>query len=263
MDYGLKNKVVLVAASSSGLGYATAKAFADEGARVVVNSRSAQRAEEAAQRILEQSHDAQVLPVGADLTSESDITNLFEQVGSHWGPVDVLVTNAGGPPQGSFDMVNEEQWEDAFQLTLMSVVRLVRKALPHMKEQRWGRILHFTSSSMKQPVDNLILSNAFRAGIAGLGKSLAIELAPYQILVNTIGPGRIATDRVASIDATNAKRLGTSVEETVARSLSNIPLGRYGKPEEFAALAVFLGSGANGYITGQSMLVDGGMVKGL
>ena len=177
--------------------------------------------------------------------------------------MDVLISNAGGPPAGSFDVVSDEDWRGAFELNLMSVVRLVREALPHMRERGFGRIVNVASSSIKQPIEGLILSNTFRAGAAGLAKSLSFELAPDGILVNTLGPGRISTERSAGFDAAQAERMGVSVEEVRGGAEERIPLGRYGTPEEFARVAVFLASPANSYVTGQAILVDGGMVRAL
>jgi 3-oxoacyl-[acyl-carrier protein] reductase len=263
VELGVTNKTVLVTAASRGLGFATAKKFAAEGARVMLTSRSAAALERAVDEIRRDTGNVHVAWCVADVSVPEDIERTFAEVEQTFGGVDILINNAGGPAEGSFDSVTLQQWEDAFQLSLMSVVRAVRLALPHMRAQQWGRIVNFASSSIKQPIDNLILSNTFRAAIAGLSKSLATELAKDNILVNTLGPGRIATDRVAALDASFAKRKGISIEEVEALRKSQIPLGRYGHPDEFAALAVFLGSAANGYITGQSILVDGGMVRSL
>ncbi len=177
--------------------------------------------------------------------------------------LDVLITNAGGPPAGNFDKFSDEDWQGAFELNLLSVVRLIRAALPHMREKGYGRIVNFTSSSIKQPLDNLILSNVFRTGVLGLSKSLSAELAPDGILINTLGPGRIATDRLASLDETRAENQGVPVEEVRRQSEASIPLGRYGQPDEFARVATFLASEANTYVTGQALLADGGMVRAL
>ncbi|GMA48864.1 oxidoreductase [Alicyclobacillus contaminans] len=263
MDFGLAGKTVLVTASSRGLGFATALRFAQEGARVMLASRNAEHLAAAAERIQREVPKADVAWCAADVSKAEEIDRLYAQVKQRFSGVDVLVTNGGGPPPGGFDAVADEAWQAAFELSLLSVVRLVRGALPHMRAQRWGRIVHIASSSIKQPIDNLVLSNTFRTAVAGLSKSLALELAPDNILVNTLGPGRIATNRVAELDANTATREGISVAAVVARSVAQIPLGRYGEPDEFAALAVFLGSAANGYITGQSILVDGGMVRSL
>lgn len=263
MDLGLTDKVALVTASSGGLGYATAKQLAAEGASVILTSRSEDRLRLACNMITTETGNSRVTYVVADVAEGAEIRALFEQVHARFGGVDILITNAGGPPAGNFSTITEAQWDLGFQLSLMSVVRLIHGAMSHMKEQQWGRIVNFTSSSIKQPIDNLILSNTFRTAVAGLAKSLALEFAGDGILVNTMGPGRIATDRVASLDEGNAKRAGVALDEWVARSKSSIPLGRYGEPHEFASLATYLASPANGYITGQSILVDGGMVRAL
>jgi 3-oxoacyl-[acyl-carrier protein] reductase len=255
--------VVLVTAASKGLGYATAKAFAREGARVMMASRSAESLRTAAERIQEETGNADVRWFTCDVSRAADIDALFAALEETYGTLHVLINNAGGPVPGTFDTVTEEDWYAAFELSLMSVVRCVRRALPLMRRNQWGRIVNFASSSVRQPIDNLILSNTFRTAVAGLAKSLALELAKDNILVNTLGPGRIATDRVAFLDAEAARRSGSTVEEVRRRWESQIPLGRYGTPEEFAEVALFLGSPANGYVTGQTLLVDGGMVRSL
>lgn len=262
MDLGLNGQVALVAASSRGLGRAIATGLAAEGARIVVSGRDESSLAETAREI-RKATGAEVDHVTADLTRAESVRTLVGETAERFGGVDVLVTNAGGPPAGSFDTVSDEDWTGAFELNLMSVVRLIREALPHMRERGYGRILNIASSSIKQPIDNLILSNTLRAGIAGLAKSLSSELAPDGILVNTLGPGRIATDRSAGFDAAQAESLGVPVEEVRRRAEERIPLGRYGTPEEFARVAIFLASPANSYVTGQAFLVDGGMVRAL
>lgn len=263
LNFDVEGKVALVAASSAGLGFATAMGFAAEGAKVVLTSRSAEKLQAAKEQIVQATGNQEILTVVADVSKPEDIQTVYEETSARFGGVDVLITNAGGPAPGNFQKVTEADWETAFQLSLMSVVRLVHGALPHMKEKKWGRIVHFASSSVKQPIENLILSNTFRTAVAGLSKSLSIELASDGILSNVLGPGRIATDRVAFLDQGAAERSGLPLEEVVKRSQATIPLGRYGEPEEFARMAVFLGSGANGYITGQTILVDGGLVRSL
>lgn len=199
----------------------------------------------------------------ADLTKAGDIELLLEKTREALGPVSVLVTNSGGPPAGRFDDLDDEAWQGAFELNLMSAVRLIRSSLPQMRERGYGRIVNFTSSSIQQPIDGLLLSNVFRVGVLGLAKSLSAELASDGILVNTLGPGRIHTDRVDTLDGGRAEREGTTLEEVRRRSEAQIPLGRYGEPQEFARVAAFLASPANTYVTGQSLLVDGGMVRAL
>jgi 3-oxoacyl-[acyl-carrier protein] reductase len=262
VDLGLGGHVAVVAASSKGLGRATAMQLAAEGARVVVSGRDEAEVRKTAAEI-ERATGSEAEPVIADLTRAADVEELVQRAVERFGSLEVLITNAGGPPPGSFDSFGDGDWQRAFELNLLSVVRLIRAALPHMRGRGYGRIVNFTSSSIKQPIDNLILSNTFRAGVLGLAKTLAGELAPDGILVNTIGPGRIATGRLFSIDEGQAERLGIPVEQVRERSESQIPLGRYGEPEEFARVAAFLASGANTYVTGQALLVDGGMVRAI
>lgn len=263
MHYELRGKTVLVTAASKGLGFATASLFAAEGARVMIASRNEQSLDACVKHMQRETGNQEVAFSVADMTNRDDIEALYERTEQVFGGVDILINNAGGPPPGDFETITDAQWADAFELTLMSVVRATRRALPHMKQQQWGRVVNFASSSIKQPLEDLILSNTYRAGIVGLAKSLAIELAPYGVLVNTLGPGRIATDRVAELDMARAHRLHRPLEEIEQESRGRIPLGRYGTPDEFARMAVFLGSPANGYITGQSILVDGGLVRSL
>jgi 3-oxoacyl-[acyl-carrier protein] reductase len=262
VDLGLNGRVALVAASSRGLGRAIADGLAAEGAKVMISARDETALAETAGEIREAT-GAQVDHHAADLTGVDDVRALVKRTAERFGGVDVLVSNAGGPPAGSFDTVSDEDWRGAFELTLMSLVWLVREALPHMRERGFGRIVNVASSSIKQPIEDLILSNTFRAGLAGLAKSLSFELAPDGILVNTLGPGRISTERSAGFDAAQAERMGVAIEEVRGGAEARIPLGRYGTPEEFARVAVFLASPANSYVTGQAFLVDGGMVRAL
>lgn len=262
MDLGLKGKSVLVTAASKGLGKASALEFAREGATVTIASRNLEELQKAAAEI-EQATGQKVTVVQLDVTKEEDIAKAISTAVEAGGGLDVLVTNAGGPPGGSFDNFDDAAWTRAYELNLLSVIRLIRASLPYMREKGAGRIVNLTSSSIKQPIQGLILSNTYRAGVNALTKSLAIELAKDGILVNTVAPGRIATDRVAELDANKAKSKGVSVEQVQAESIAQIPAGRYGKPEEFGRAVAFLGSFANSYITGQALLVDGGMVKAL
>jgi 3-oxoacyl-[acyl-carrier protein] reductase len=262
MDLGLQGKVALVMAASKGLGRAVATELAREGAHVVISSRDEDTLAQTASEMREETGGS-VEYRAADITRAEDVRALASHASDRFGGVDVLVNNTGGPPAGTFDDFDDEGWQFAFELDLMSLIRAVRGVLPSMRERGGGRIVNIASSSVKQPIENLILSNTFRAGIAGLAKSLAIELAPDGILVNTIGPGRISTARSQSMDASKAETLGVSVEEVRGQVEAQIPLGRYGTPEELARVAAFLASPANSYVTGQAILVDGGMVKAL
>ncbi|HEX7065962.1 MAG TPA: SDR family oxidoreductase [Bacillales bacterium] len=263
MDLGLKGKSVIVTAGSKGLGKASAKQFAAEGANVLIASRNETDLNEAKKEIQEESGNGNVDYVVCDMTNGQDIQNLAAKAVEWNGTVDVLINNTGGPSAGGFDSFEDEDWQNAFELNLLSFVRTIRAVLPYMRENGGGHIVNFASSSIKQPIDHLILSNTFRAGIVGLAKSLSQELAPDHILINTVGPGRIATDRVTSLDQTRADHLGISLEELRDRNERAIPLGRYGKPEEFAKTIVYLCSEANSYMTGQALVIDGGMVKAL
>lgn len=261
MNFGLKGKRALVLASSSGLGFASAKALAAEGAMVAVCSREQARADEAAKK-LKIATDASVFAYEVDVAKADSLEGLFNKVPTELGGLDVLICNAGGPPPGGFSALDEAKWDFAYQLTLQSVVRSVRHALPHLKKNG-GSILVIGSSSMKQPIPNLMLSNVFRPAIQGLCKTLASELAPDGIRVNCISPGRVATERIDQLDKAKAEKLDMSVEEIKKQSLASIPMGRLGDPEEFGKVAAFLSSDAASYITGSTLFVDGGSVKAL
>lgn len=263
MDLQLKDKIVLVTASSKGLGKATALEFAKEGATVIVSSRNQDTLNQTVAEIKQISNNSQVYAKTCDMSSVEDIDLLFTYVTSQFGGVDILINNTGGPTAGGFNDVSDNDWMAAFEKNLLSYIRTTRATLPHMQKNGFGRIINISSSSTKEVIDGLILSNTFRSGMVGLTKSLAREYAKHNILVNTIGPGRIATDRVAELDAIAADRLSISIEEMVKRSESLIPYGRYGQPEEFAKVVLFLASPANTYMTGQSLVIDGGMLKAL
>lgn len=261
MDLNFTGKVALVTAASRGIGKAIAAELSREGAQVVICSRNPDKLENTANEI-ERETAHRVTPLVVDVSRKDDIESMFQQVNETFGTLDVLVCNAGGPPGGPFESFDDEAWQSAFETNLLSVVRLVREALPLMKD-RGGKILAVASSSVKVPIPGLILSNVMRAGVAGLMKTLANELASYGILVNTICPGRIATDRVAELDAAQAEREGKSEADVAESFARKIPLGRYGEPEEFARVATFLASDLNSYMTGSTLMIDGGMVQAL
>lgn len=259
MDLNLNGKTALIAASSQGLGFAIAERLVKEGANVMISGREEDKLKQKASE-LEALGTGKVAYQQTDLTKAEDIKRLVQITAETFNRIDILVNNAGGPPAGSFEELTDLEWQASFELNLLSYIRMIREALPYLKKQG-GRILNIASSSIKEPIPGLILSNTFRTGIVGLSKTLASELAPYKILINTIGPGRIATDRVIHLDQVNADRLGVERETIEAQAKSAIPLKRYGTPEEFANVAAFLVSEANTYMTGSAFLVDGGMVK--
>ena len=262
MDLGLTNKVALVAAGSRGLGRAVAEELAAEGASLVLCAREAQTLSETAAAIAESSN-AHVLAVPADVTVTDDIERVVESGIDRFGRIDILVTNAGGPPAGRFDQLTRDQWERAIRLTLLSAVELARHVLPGMRERRWGRILNITSIAVKQPVENLLLSNSLRAGLTGFARTLANEVATFGITVNNIMPGYTRTERVEELAQMMAEKQGISAAEFRGKWEKEIPMGRLGEPREFAALAAFLVSERASYITGTSIQVDGGWIKSL
>lgn len=261
MDLHLKDKRALVTGASRGLGYAVALGLAREGCRVAVNSRDEKKIEAAAGRIMEESGN-QVIGIGGDVTGPDVPARLVEEAVQAFGGLDILVCNAGGPPAGAFESFDEDAWQKAIDLSLMSHVRLIRAALPHLRQSQAASVLTVTSYSVKQPIPNLVLSNSIRAATVGLTKSLALELGAAGIRFNSILPGWTETERVTELMSYRAKQNGTTVEEEIARQSKDSPLGRMGAPEEFANAAVFLVSPAASYITGVMLAVDGGMYKG-
>ncbi|MFZ0612354.1 MAG: SDR family oxidoreductase [Desulfobacterales bacterium] len=260
MNLGLEGKPVLVMAASDGLGKAAALAFAREGARVMLFARSEDRLRQAQADIAAATgQKAEILP--GDMTIAADVQNAVATTAQRFGSVFALVNNSGGPPAGGFDAFDDQAWQKAFELTLLGFIRSIRAVLPLMRAANGGRIVNFTSSSTRQALDNLILSNTFRMGVVGLTKTLARELGRDNILINVVGPGKMETARLRSIEAVRAEKLGLSLEDLQKKSAAEIPLGRYGRPEELARLAVFLCSAANTYITGQTVLADGGLVQ--
>ena len=257
MNLNLTGKRALVLAASRGLGFATAMGLAREGAALVICSRDATRIGEAAEKI-RAATGARVEGLVADVSSGNEAARLVAHAVSTLGGLDIVVHNAGGPPAGEFLSITDAQWQKAFDQNLMSFVRLVQAAAPELKKAGGGRILTIASSSIKQPIPNLVLSNATRAGVWGLAKTLSRELGADKILINVIAPGRIQTERIEELDQLNATKAGKPIDEVKRASVASVPLGRIGQPHELANLVVFLASDAASYITGQAIMVDGG-----
>lgn len=262
MDLKLTGKRALVTAASRGLGFATALGLAREGVSLVICSRDEARINEAAGKIRAET-GATVEALVADVSSSDEAARLVAHAVTALGGLDIVVHNAGGPPAGDFLSMTEAQWQKAFDQNLMSLVRLVNAAVPAMKKAGGGRILTIASSSIKQPIPGLVLSNAFRTGVYGLIKTLAKELGPANILLNVVAPGRIQTERIEELDTAMATRRGVDLQQVKKESVASIPLGRLGTPEEFANLLVFLASDAGRYISGQAIIVDGGATAAL
>lgn len=262
MDLGLKGKVAFVAAASKGLGRAVAQELAHEGASLILCARTAETLNRVAKQIAETSN-VSVLPVVADVSNAEDVMRAVQAGIKKFGRVDILVTNAGGPPAGGFEDISSEMWDAATRLTLNSVLELTRAVLPGMKERQWGRILNITSITVKQPVDNLMLSNSLRAAVTGFARTLANEVATDGITVNNILPGYTRTERMDELARAASEREGISAAEARAKWQNEIPMKRLGEPREFAALAAFLVSERASYITGTSIAVDGGWIRSL
>lgn len=262
MDLGLRGKVALVAASSRGLGRATAEELAAEGADLVMCARGEGPLREAATAI-ERASGVRVVALPADLADPDAVDRVVAQALGTFGRVDVLVTNTGGPPAGPFESHSREAWHEAVRQNLDSVLNLVRPILPGMKERRWGRIINVTSITVKQPVDNLILSNSVRAAVTGFARTLATEVAPFGVTVNNVLPGYTRTQRVEELAAKTAATRGGSPADAFAAWEREIPMRRLGEPREFGALVAFLASERASYITGTSVPVDGGWIRAL
>ena len=260
MDLGLHGKVAMVAASSKGLGYGIARELAKEGALVSIAARTEAEVFDAADVLIDET-GAEVLPNVFDASDPDSIFQWLENTTHEFGGVDKLVVNAGGPPAGKFEDFTDADWQAAFNLTLMSSVRMIRSVLPSMREAGGGSILTITSVSVKEPIDFLLLSNVMRSGVTSLAKSLSKQLAPENIRVNNLMPGRIDTDRVRSLDAMYAEAEDQAVHEIKSANELGIPLGRYGTIEEFGKIGAFLLSDAASYITGQTIAVDGGSIN--
>lgn len=262
MDLGLQGKVALVAGGSQGLGKAVAVELIREGARVAVCALDDPQLPRAVEEIKALT-GGDIIGVPADLTDAAQARNFIHKGLEHYGTVDVLVNNAGGPPNKTFLEIDDDLWEFGFRLNLMSTILMTREVVPIMMEKRWGRIINMTSISVKQPIDGLILSNTVRSGVIGLAKTLSNELAPYNITVNNVCPGYTLTDRVRNLAIDVAKKENTQPEAIIKRWESTIPMGRLGTPEDFAALVAFIASQRAGYITGASIQIDGGYYKGI
>jgi 3-oxoacyl-[acyl-carrier protein] reductase len=262
MDLNIEGKVFMVAASSKGLGFGIAQELARNGATVCLASRTKSEVEAAAQKLRAETN-ATVHASVFDASDVKSIENWVNEVAQAFERIDGLVVNAGGPTPGNFGDFTDDDWQAAFNLTLMSAVRLIRGVLPHMRSGGGGSILTVTSLSVKEPINGLLLSNVFRSGVASLVKSLANELAGENIRVNNIIPGRIDTDRVKALDKNISEKQGISVERIKEQHEALIPLGRYGTTEEFGKAGAFLLSDAASYITGASLVVDGGLLKGV
>ena len=253
MDLGLKNRVAFVAASSDGLGKSVAIELAREGADVIICGRNAERLEQAKEAV-DQAGNGKVLALIGDLSNKDDLDSMIARTLTEFDGVNILVTNSGGPPAGKFDELAAEEWDKAYKLLLVSTTSLIRGFLPKMKAEHWGRIISITSQAVKQPVENLILSNSVRASVVGLMKTLASELGSYNITVNNVMPGYTKTSRLTNLIEQNP---------SFANAMQEVPLGRFGEPREFAAAVTFLASERASYITGVSLAVDGGWIKGI
>jgi 3-oxoacyl-[acyl-carrier protein] reductase len=261
MDLGLKNKVAIVSAASQGLGFASARALADEGVAVVICSRKKKSIESAAKEIRRITRGS-VLAVAGDVTKEGDIRRIVETAVREFGTVHIMVNNTGGPPIGEFETLNETAWADGMNLLLLSMVRFTRAVLPYMQKQSWGRVITITSIAAKQPVNDLVISSTLRPGLHALTKLLSNQYASSNVLFNTVVPGFILTKRQEEIIESRAHQENSSITEQLHKITSGVPLRRMGTPDEVAAVVTFLASEQASYITGTSIGVDGGLLKG-
>ncbi len=252
----------IVIGASRGLGRACADALAAEGVHVAMVARGEAGLRQAADDLTRR-HGVRTLPVACDTAQEEACRALVQRVAAEFGRIDILVTNCGGPTPGSFDRLDDGAYERGFRSVLMSVVRLIRLVTPHMQARKWGRIINITSVSARQPIDGLLISNVFRPAVVGLAKTLSVELAPHNILVNNVCPGVHRTDRLNELVGARAAEGGTDEAEVIRRMTAAIPLGRLGMPEELGALVAFLASERAGFITGASIACDGGASRGL
>jgi 3-oxoacyl-[acyl-carrier protein] reductase len=260
MDLGVSNKVYMVAGASRGLGYGVAEALAQDGAKLSIASRDGQAITAAAEKLAKET-GAEVIGVACDVTDPAAISRWHKQTLAQFSGIDGLLVNAGGPPPGTFENFSDEDWQASFELTLLSAVRLIRKVLPDLRNKGEGSILVLTSSSVKEPIDFLLLSNVMRSGVTSLAKSLSQQLASENIRVNNLVPGLIETDRIHGLATAQASANSVSVEQQKIDMQIPIPMGRFGQPEEFGKAGAFLLSPAASYITGATLIVDGGTMK--
>ncbi len=262
MDLGIKDKVALVTGASAGLGFAAAMALSDEGVRVAINSRSEENLKKAAEQIQKKTgYNPSFYPGDLSITGKAE--EIVDKVSQELGSIDILVANAGGPPAGPFKSHSKETWQESVDLTLFSSINLSRAVIPNMVEKKWGRIIFITSIAVKQPSDGLIISNTLRAGLTGFAKTISNEYAKFGLTINTVCPGYTKTERLRQLADVKSKMFGNTPEDIYNEWISSTPAGRLGRPEELAALIAFLSSEKAAYITGTSILVDGGNYKGL
>lgn len=262
MDLGIRDRTAVVAASTRGIGRAAAEALAAEGAKVAVCSRDEQAASAASREIADR-YGVETHSAAVDMTVEEQVDAFVAGARERLGPISIAVANCGGPPPGTFADFSPADWRRAFDTSFLSTLYLIRAVLPDMQAGKWGRVVSITSMSVKQPIDNLILSNGIRGAVVGLMKSLSNEYGPENILFNNVGPGMTATERLRSNAQARAEAQGVPVDEVLSGMAAQAPLGRVADPEELAAVAAFLCSDKASYVTGQSLIVDGGLTKGI
>ncbi len=260
MDLNLKNKTVLVTAASTGIGLATAELFLEEGANVTICSSNNEKLEKTSKKIFDK-YGREIFFVKCDINEFKEIENTVKLVEEKFGHINILVNNCGGPKPGFFENMNEADWRNGFDQVLMSAVRFTKLALPKMKENKWGRIINITSISVKQPIDNLLLSNAFRSAVTAFAKTLSNQVGEFNITVNNVAPGLTHTGRLDDLAELRAKDAKITKEEMLEKMALDIPLKRIAKPKEIASAVVYLASEIGGYVTGQTILVDGGFNK--
>lgn len=261
MELGLKGKVALVTAASKGIGFGVAKILASQGCKVVVSSRNAESISRSRDQIVRETGNRDVYASRADLTVKEEIDQLVKNAAAKFGPVDILAYNTGPPMPGTFNELAEADWDNGVKLLLMSAVWLAKRVLLDMERKRWGRLVFITSTTLRQPIPNLVLSNTVRLSLAGLSKSIATEYGAKGITSNGIMQGHILTDRQREIAEDTSRRTGKSIDDAMKQVLLDVPLGRYGTPEEIGYLVAFLASDKASYITGTMIPIDGGMIR--